>query len=100
MSSEEIEPELWKIFDLQREPDKDFWTEIRRKSELKHRDNSHLPSSFKKVIESGRYEAEPLYSAETIKQLIQNKRAEFNNGRSGEYPQKVLTELLEEVETA
>jgi len=99
MSSEEIEPERWKIFDLQREPDKDFWNEIRRKSELKHTpDNSHLPDSFEKITESGRYEAEPLYSAETIKQLIKDKRAEFNNGRSSEHPQKVLTELLEEVE--
>ena len=29
---------------------------------------------------------------------IKDKRAEFNNGRSSEHPQKVLTELLEEVE--
>ena len=40
---------------------------------------------------------EPLFSAETILQLIKDKRAEFNNGRSSEHPQKVLTELLEEV---
>jgi len=35
-----------------------------------------------------------------VKQLIKDKRAEFNNGRTSEYPQKVLTELLEEVEEA
>jgi len=35
-----------------------------------------------------------------VKQLIKDKRKEFNNGRTSEYPQKVLTELLEEVETA
>jgi len=29
---------------------------------------------------------------------IKDKRQEFNNGRDSEYPQKVLTELLEEVE--
>jgi hypothetical protein len=39
-------------------------------------------------------------SIEAIKQLIKDKRAEFNNGRDTEYPQKVLTELLEEVEEA
>jgi len=33
-----------------------------------------------------------------VKQLIKDKRAEFNNGRAIEYPQTVLTELLEEVE--
>jgi len=37
---------------------------------------------------------------EAVKQLIKDKRKEFNNGRDSEYPQKVLTELLEEVETA
>jgi len=100
MSSEEIEPDQWKIFDLVREPDKDFWHKIKRKSEVKHPDHSSLPNSFKKIIESDRYEAEPLYSAETIKQLIKDKRQEFNNGRDSEYPQKVLTELLEEVEEA
>jgi len=42
----------------------------------------------------------PLFSAETIKQLIKDKRAEFNNGRDTEYPQKALTELLKEVEEA
>jgi len=31
---------------------------------------------------------------------IKDKRQEFNNGRDSEYPQKVLTELLEEVEEA
>jgi len=35
-----------------------------------------------------------------IKQLIKDKRKEFNNGRTSEYPQKVLTELLDEVEEA
>ncbi len=29
---------------------------------------------------------------------IKDKREEFNNGRSNEYPQTVLTELLKEVE--
>jgi len=35
---------------------------------------------------------------EEILNKIKDKRQEFNNGRDSEYPQKVLTELLEEVE--
>lgn len=74
MSSEEIEPDAW-------------------------HDGNELIASW--VVEADalydKSDLEPLYSAETIKQLIKDKRAEFNNGRSNEHPQKVLTELLEEV---
>jgi hypothetical protein len=43
-------------------------------------------------------EVEALYSAETIKQLIKDKRKELNNGRTNKDPMKDLTELLEEVD--
>jgi len=80
MSSEEIEPDAW-----QRKDDA-YYT---------------YPPTWHTAVDT-EYDQisrfKPLYSAETIKQLIKDKRQEFNNGRDSEYPQKVLTELLEEVD--
>jgi len=80
MSSEEIEPDAW-----QRKDDA-YYT---------------YPPTWHPAVDT-EYDQisrfKPLYSAETIKQLIKDKRQEFNNGRDSEYPQKVLTELLEEVD--
>jgi len=82
MSSEEIEPDAWQRKDDAYYTYPPIW-------------HAAVDTDYDKI---SRFK--PLYSAETIKQLIKDKRAEFNNGRTSEYPQKVLTELLKEVEEA
>lgn len=41
---------------------------------------------------------QPLYSEEKIVGLLEDKIDEFNSGRESEYPQKVLKEVIDELE--
>jgi len=66
-----IQPERRKIYDVEEEPDKDFWTEIKSKHQLKRTDYSHLPDSLKEIRKSDKYEIEPLFAASTIQEAIQ-----------------------------
>jgi len=91
MSSEEIEPDAYsfeRYFKMK--------TDSVTRFASKHPDEwiDEVVADVGVVPES----IDKLFSAETIKQLIKDKRQEFNNGRDSEYPQKVLTELLEEVD--
>jgi len=77
MTDTDIEPERWKIFDLEREPEKNFWNEIKTKSELKHRDNSHLPNTLEEIRESDKYEVERVWPEEAIQEREESVRREI-----------------------
>jgi hypothetical protein len=66
--NEGLKPERWKTYNVEDEPNKDFWSEIKSKHELKHSDYSHLPNSMEEIRESEKYEVEPLFRAPTIQE--------------------------------
>lgn len=93
-SNEMPEPERRKIYDIEKEPDKDFWNEIKSKHELKHRDNSYLPDSLEEIRDSDRYEVEPLWSGETIQEVIRKEFRKMDKNGYG-YPRDIEERLVE-----
>jgi len=94
MSSEEIKPDAWMSYNNAGGAGLIPYLLKSRAEDNTNLENGEGPETYNHTDQW----PQPLYSRETIKQLIKDKRQEFNNGRRSEHPQKVLTELLEEVE--
>jgi len=94
MSSEEIEVDLPVAAEVHTVADgvlneQDLHSVLKDESMVEESDEFVKRQDAEEAIKKAR---------QAVKQLIKDKRQEFNNGRDSEYPQKVLTELLEEVD--